>query len=180
VSFVADPDARRHSSEDALVEALGRPDDPSDIRTNTDLTNCLVFHTSGLPGSVVHEGVTRRREEADRLVRRLVERVLTGSGGDLQVSGHFWYPPGSYMGWHTNRRVPGWRVYFTHADEPGRSYFRYRDPGDASIVTSWDSRWDLRIFRVDPDRPLWHSVYSDTHRYSFGYRVVPAVASPDE
>ena len=39
------------------------------------------------------------------------------------------------------------------------------------IVTTMDSRWDLRIFRVDPAQSLWHAVYSETDRFSFGYAV---------
>lgn len=176
--FVPDPAAERHCSEQALAVAVGRSHDTSDIRTDTSLTNCVVFHTTGLPGSVVNDEVTRRREVADGLVGDLLRGlILPGAPWEIKVSGHFWYPPGSYMGWHTNHRVPGWRAYLTHAEEEGRSYFRYRDPGGGSVVTSWDGQWDLRVFRVDPARPLWHSVWSGTHRYSFGYRLVPVSAA---
>ena len=75
------------------------------------------------------------------------------------------------MGWHTNNKAPGWRAYLTHASEPGKSFFRYRDPGSGEIVTSMDKEWDLRIFNVDPNAPFWHAVYSDTDRFSFGYRI---------
>ena len=36
-----------------------------------------------------------------------------------------------------------------------------------------DSGWDVRMFRVTRDRPLWHAVYSDTDRFSLGYIVPP-------
>lgn len=173
-AYVPEPHAERHSSIDALTAALARGHDTSDIRTDPSLTNCLAFHTYGLPGSVVREEVTRHREAADGAVRDLLHRQLPwGRAVDVEVSGHFWYPPGSYMGWHTNQRVPGWRAYLTYAEQPGRSYFRYRHPSDGTVVTSWDGEWDLRVFRVGAPRPFWHAVYSETHRYSFGYRLVP-------
>ena len=31
----------------------------------------------------------------------------------------------------------------------------------------------LRLFEVDPARPLWHAVWSETDRFSFGYVVRP-------
>jgi hypothetical protein len=75
------------------------------------------------------------------------------------------------MGWHTNFKVPGWRLYITHAAEPGKSFFRYRDPENGSIVTSWDREWNFRLFKVCKEKPFWHAVYSETDRYSFGYNI---------
>jgi hypothetical protein len=101
-------------------------------------------------------------------------RHLLGYGRNLEArrSGHFWYPSGSHMAWHTNNKAPGWRVYLTHTTEPGRSFFRYRDPMTGEIFTTMDNRWDLRIFRVDPAQSLWHAVYSETDRFSFGYAII--------
>ena len=105
----------------------------------------------------------------------LVQPVLGLFGPEANMtvsnSGHFWYPPGGYMGWHTNSFNPGWRLYITYVDEPGKSFFRYRDPSTGKIVTSMDEQWDFRMFRVDRDEPLWHAVYSETNRFSMGYIV---------
>lgn len=172
-TFVPVDDAERRVSESALARA--RADDPSsDLRTDPDLSNCLVFHTGGLPGSVDDPRVVELREDVDELIRDRLRLIVGDDGLELRTSGHFWYPPGSYMGWHTNVRVPGWRAYVTYAEEPARSFFRYADPQTGEIVTSWDDGWDLRVFRVDPVRPFWHSVYSGTNRYSFGYRMLDA------
>jgi hypothetical protein len=169
--FVAVDDAEVRVSADALASARaggGR----SDLRTDPELSNCLVFHTSGLPGSVDDPGVVELREVADALIRVRLRELAGVAELDLRASGHFWYPPGSYMGWHTNARVPGWRAYVTYAEEPERSFFRFADPETGEVRTSWDDGWDLRIFRVEPDRPFWHAVYSGTDRFSFGYHVV--------
>jgi hypothetical protein len=175
--FAPVDDAEARVSAGALVAARAEGA-TSDLRTDPELSNCLVFHTSGLPGSVDDPGVVALREVADALIRDRLREVVGVAQLDLRASGHFWYPPGSYMGWHTNARVPGWRAYVTYAAEPGRSFFRFADPASGAVVTSWDDGWDLRIFRVEPDRPFWHAVYSGTDRFSFGYHVV-VPAMPD-
>ena len=37
----------------------------------------------------------------------------------------------------------------------------------------------MRLFKVSADDLMWHAVYSDTNRYSFGYRIVerPSLSS---
>lgn len=88
-------------------------------------------------------------------------------------NGQWRYPPGSHLGWHTNERFPGWRLYLSHAEAPGESYFRYRDPRDGTVVTSPDGAFDVRLFEVSAARPLWHSVASATHRFSIGWILQP-------
>lgn len=87
----------------------------------------------------------------------------------LFQSGRNWYPKNGYMGWHTNANVQGFRLYCTHAPTSRQSYFRYMDPVTQKIETSWDSSgWNFKCFRTDLE-PLWHCVYSETDRISFGY-----------
>lgn len=88
------------------------------------------------------------------------------------LSGRTWYPDnGGYMGWHTNSNNKGFRLYCSFAREPGKSFFRFRHPKTKEIVTSWDKEgWNFRIFRID-DNLLWHSVYSETDRFSIGYSL---------
>ena len=170
--FQPNPKPTWDVSEEALQSLLNGGEDVSDIRTEKGLSNCLVFHTRNLPGSVIDDQVLSLRRRVDRAVELWLESLLQDDEFSIGVTGHFWYPPGGYMGWHTNHRNPGWRVYVTYAEEPGRSFFRYRDPETDRVVTSVDDIWNLRLFRVSPEVPLWHAVYSDTHRHSFGYRIV--------
>ncbi len=85
------------------------------------------------------------------------------------------------MGWHTNSDNPGWRLYINYAEEPGKSFFRYRDPDTREIVTSIDKQLNFRLFRASMEKPLWHAIYSDTNRFSLGYRIamseIPSVAA---
>ena len=90
----------------------------------------------------------------------------------LFQSGRNWYPPRGFMGWHTNANVQGFRLYCSHAAVSGASYFRFQDPNSEAIVTSWDEAgWNFRCFRTDLE-PLWHCVYSETDRISFGYGLM--------
>ncbi len=98
----------------------------------------------------------------------------------LFQSGRNWYPPGGYMGWHTNANVQGFRLYCSHAAVPGASFFRFQDPNSKTIVTSWDEAgWNFRCFRTDLE-PLWHCVYSATDRISFGYGLMFPVDQTSE
>ena len=171
--YQPNPDAPKQVSKDTLDHILDNAEDISDIRTHSDISNCIVFHTRNLDGSLVDEGVLNMRREIDRLVaNRLQSLFMPSEPLAIQCSGHFWYPAGGYMGWHTNLRKPGWRFYISYADQPGKSFFRYRDPDSTDIVTVVDREWDFRLFRICPNKPFWHAVYSDTNRFSLGYMVV--------
>ena len=47
------------------------------------------------------------------------------SDKSIYISGHFYYPPTGFMGWHTNYKMPEERVYVTYASEKGESFIRY-------------------------------------------------------
>lgn len=86
----------------------------------------------------------------------------------IRQTGKFYYPPGGFMGWHTNSNDEGYRIYLTWCKESGKSFFRYFD---GEIKTDWEqSGWNARLFEVRKDKLYWHCVWSDTDRYSFGFR----------
>ncbi len=157
------------TSPEALELLLDAPGQVSDVAVIPGLSDATVFNSRSLAPDVDLAEVERSRREVDGLVGHLLRE--RGHDGDVRVSGHLLYPPGGFMGWHTNERVPGLRAYLTLADEPGRSWFRYWDPVSEEIVTSMDSRCDLRLFEVGGAAPFWHCVRSEVHRFSFGYRV---------
>jgi hypothetical protein len=107
--------------------------------------------------------------------KNCMEEVMSARFKHYGMSGFQHYPPGGYMGWHTNRNAPGWRLYINWVREPGKSFFRYQEPISGQIVTDWDSGMDCRLFRVgDPakqEHDLWHCVYSETDRISVGYTI---------
>ena len=166
-------DARAAVAPEALERILSSGDDIHGIAENEELSDVIAFNATHLSSSVRDNHVADLRGQLDRAVTTMLRHLLGYSWNlNARRSGHFWYPPGSHMSWHTNNKAPGWRVYLTHAIEPGRSFFRYRDPLTGEIETTMDNRWDLRIFRVDPAQSLWHAVYSETDRFSFGYAVI--------
>jgi hypothetical protein len=170
--FVPDPRALDHVSPAALDALLSAGVDRSDIRTVERLSDCVVFNTGGLGRSLLVDEVFALRRSIDERIAELVEGLFAETEKPaLRVSGHFMYPPGGHMGWHTNTRVPGWRLYINHVEEEGRSFLRYRDPRSGEIVTSLDRAFSCRLFRIDPAQPLWHAVHSETFRYSLGYNL---------
>lgn len=89
----------------------------------------------------------------------------------VAASGRFHYPPKGFMGWHTNSNMLGWRVYATRSEESGKSFFRYYKNGK-TITEDEIKGWNFRAFEVKKGNLYWHCVYSDTDRYSFGFRFV--------
>ena len=166
--------ARALVSEERLAELLASDEEVFGLESDRSLSNAIPFNVGHVADAVRSPELLALRRRGEGLVARKANETFAAERR-LKVfcSGHFWYPPGGYMAWHTNSRAPGWRVYITHAEEPGRSFFRYRDPDSGEIVTESDLEWNARAFRVDPEVPIWHAVYSDTHRFSIGFIVYP-------
>lgn len=177
--FQSDPDAHNKVSEEALEEILRLGKDVHGIATNPEISNCLKFNVDGIQDSFKNESIRLLRGRLDKVVFTKV-RKLFDVNHELLVnnSGHFLYPPGGFMGWHTNSQYPGWRLYINYAEIPGKSFFRYLDPESGKIVTSWDKQWNFRLFKIDPKRPFWHAVYSEMNRYSFGFRITLSKRPP--
>ena len=170
--FRAEPEALSKVSEAALQDVLVAGDDIHGIATDRSISNVVPFNSGKYEDAVRDEVVMVQRKALDQAMAALL-RELFDAPGKLYFteSGHFWYPHQSFMSWHTNSRVPGWRAYLSYGEDPGESFFRYRDPDSAQSVTLKDSGWNLRVFMLSANRPLWHAVYSNTNRFSFGYLV---------
>lgn len=172
-SFKPEPRAAREVSPEALDEILKRGEAINGIRTEREISNVIVFKDKFYDDAIFTEEVAATRKEVDRLVGQKMgaffkERI------EIRGSGFFLYPPQGYMGWHTNWKNPGWRLYVNYAEEPGKSFFRYRDADTGKIVTSLDREFNFRLFRASEDKLFWHAVYSDTYRYSLGFKITKA------
>jgi len=170
-SFVPSPDAARNVSPEALDTLLKSGVAPSDSVTDPQITDYILFHTTSTHALFLQDIVSLRETLDGLITRRLRELFPRRRALAPIISGQFLYPPGSHLAWHTNARVPGWRLYVVHVDDPGRSFFRYRDNPTGEIVTAWDDVWNIRLVNFDDRDPFWHAVYSDTFRFSFGYRL---------
>ena len=93
----------------------------------------------------------------------------------IYSSGHFYYPPTGFMGWHTNCGTPDDHLYITYVEKGGESFFRYKE-GDR-IITSYDEEGlNIRSFSLSGTRPyFWHCVGSNCDRFSFGYRFCDTI-----
>jgi len=92
----------------------------------------------------------------------------------VKVTGLFYYPPGGYAEWHTNRYdIVGWRFYYIRTSEPNRSWFRYKHARNETIHLAPDGKEHYNMFYLErkEDELVWHSVYSDTDRWSIGFNV---------
>lgn len=151
----------------------------SEIASRLSEENLLVIQRETEQRFVAGRDVNQIRFEninfsalTQEIARVLNERLEPKRALRLFQSGRNWYPTQGYMGWHTNANVQGFRLYCSHAEKANASYFRYQDPETAEIVTSWDEQgWNFRCFRTDLE-PLWHCVYSETDRISFGYGLM--------
>jgi hypothetical protein len=101
------------------------------------------------------------------IAQHIKDKNVTAMG----ISGRIWYPVYGFMGWHTNSNSEGLRLYCSYAKESNKSFFRYCHPDTNEIITSWDDEgWNFRIFKIS-GKHLWHSVYSETDRFSIGYTL---------
>jgi len=93
--------------------------------------------------------------------------LIEFSGATIN-SGFLHYPPGGFIGWHTNHTNPGHQFIFSWS-ESGDGYFQYYDKESEQIVQLPDaSGWQCRYFNFgsEQENHCWHSVYSNVDRVS--------------
>lgn len=171
-------DARRMADAAELARLLAGGEIIGGVVRQREIATAVPFNARQTRDAVRSAEVERCRARVDVALGNWLDVLFAGTAPPvLSPAGHWWYPPGTCFGWHTNRDYPGWRLYLTHAEEPGRSFFRYRHPESGAVVTSPDATWHLRLFEVSSTRPFWHAIYSDTHRFSIGWQVRPRSAT---
>ncbi len=103
-------------SKAALDRILASDTDVRGIATERDITNAIPFNIRSVERTVKDHQVIAGRKQLDDLVsRRMADFFERREAPLLFKSGQYWYPRGGYMGWHTNNRYPGWRLYVSHA-----------------------------------------------------------------
>lgn len=101
----------------------------------------------------------------------VVQRVAKSFPGKcVNPSGHWYYPPDGYMGWHTNSDAPFERVYLVYSDT-GDSWFMYYDENGFTCHKD-DPGWNVYQFTTPKDPLFWHAVMSHCNRFSFGFKIV--------
>lgn len=87
-----------------------------------------------------------------------------------------YYPPGGFVGWHTNWNANAYQILFTWS-RTGDGYFKYRDPQTKEIVTIQDKPgWQCRHYYFgrddEPDHHCWHAAYAGQERITLAYKFV--------
>jgi hypothetical protein len=94
--------------------------------------------------------------------------------------GATYMPEGGCMELHSNRdHYGGWRLYMHVVNtEKGKSWFSYRHPFDKSVRIIQDENERANLFRIRklPNELLWHSIWSNTDRFSWGIWLPPELA----
>lgn len=103
----------------------------------------------------------------------LVKEILNYSRGefvsDLGANDNavfLYYPPGGFVGWHTNQNNSGYQFIFSWS-EKGDGYFQYYDKKKKEIVKLPDkSGWQARYYHFGKDEAehCWHSAYTNVPR----------------
>lgn len=170
---------RMATSPEALDKILNQKINIHNIVSNPEISNVVRYddgylkdHFSKNYRKSLEKGLFEPRKMIDQVVQAKLP-LLFSDAENLVVSnsGFFLYPPGGYMGWHTNSLNPGWRIYISLSDVPEQSWFRYQEPESKKIVDLTDQKISFRLFKVCKKVPLWHAVYSDTYRYSLGFWI---------
>jgi len=123
----------------------------------------------------VHLGrLTLEPEKA--LSSPLAMKIKSIFGDKGRLSGFFYYPPGGYKEWHTDYEDPTpdpekrWRIYMLRTTKDNKSWFQYYGE-EKKVRKIMDRNGYMNIFTLPEDPPLWHAVYSNTHRWSIGIKL---------
>lgn len=88
-----------------------------------------------------------------------------------------YYPPGGFVGWHTNYDANAYQILFTWS-ENGDGYFEYYDKKTDEIVRIQDvPGWQCRHYyfgaEAEEDLHCWHAAYNGTgQRITLAYKFV--------
>jgi hypothetical protein len=87
-----------------------------------------------------------------------------------------YYPPGGFVGWHTNWNANAYQILFTWS-KTGDGYFRYWDNQEKKIVhiedkPGWQCRWYYFGREDEPDYHCWHAAYAGCDRFTLAYKFV--------
>ena len=105
----------------------------------------------------------------DPLIEEIYNFSRTEFISDLGANANavfLYYPPGGFVGWHTNQNNSGHQFIFTYS-EKGDGYFQYYDKQKQEIIVTPDSpgwRCHHHHFGKDPEEHCWHSAYTNEPR----------------
>jgi hypothetical protein len=107
-------------------------------------------------------------------LKNKVREDFTTEIGAMHAALSNYYPPGGFVGWHTNWNANCYQILFTWS-KTGNGYFKYYDKQKDEIVTIQDvPGWQCRHFyfgrKDEPDHHCWHAAYAGEPRITLAYK----------
>lgn len=110
-----------------------------------------------------------------------IHKVLYGLNAKLGTKRNAlmaYYPPGGYIGWHTNWNAPALNILFSWS-ATGDGWFKWRDPKTGEIHQMDDEPgvWTAKVGYYgtydEPDHHIWHSASTNCDRFTFSF-IIPS------
>ena len=84
-----------------------------------------------------------------------------------------YYPPGGFVGWHTNWNANAYQILFTWS-ETGDGYFKYRNQNGTIITEKDKPGWQCRHYyfgaQHEKEHHCWHAAYTNCDRITLAYK----------
>ena len=159
-----------HHSKEGITAGTKYTDEPY-------LRECLSMDEPiGAPVKHFAQPIAKMCKEAPHIWNDYRDRVKYGFAKEIGAHTSAllcYYPPGGYVGWHTNWDAGAYQILFTWSD--GNGHFRYYDKENDEIITLPDVKgWQCRhyYFGSQPHDLCWHSAYSGGERITLAYKFV--------
>ena len=108
------------------------------------------------------EGFPNRGPDPLESVQKFVRSKFVHQLGATSDALFLYYPPGGFVGWHTNQNNSGYQIVFSWS-ESGDGYFQVYDKEKQDIIRYYDKPgWNCRhqLFGQEEHEHCWHSAYT--------------------
>lgn len=154
---------------------------------NLELQKALGDKHSGFPEQHFSQPVSRMaNEDPDKWkeIEYAVKNKFPEYLGAHSSALFNYYPPGGFVGWHTNWNANAYQILFTWS-ETGEGYFKYWDNKENKVViipdvAGWQCRWYYFGHKDEPEHHCWHSAYTECDRITLAYKVLNDRAGTDK
>ena len=132
---------------------------------------------SGYPEEHYSQPMTNMASASKEKFEALKNKIrtdFTTEIGAMHAALTNYYPPGGFVGWHTNWNANCYQILFTWS-KSGDGYFKYYDKQKDEIVTIQDKPgWQCRHYyfgrKDEPDHHCWHAAYTNDERVTLAYK----------
>ena len=145
------------------------------------LEDCLSRYPElvGPPDRYFAQPISKMVREDKELWSEFMQRVKYDFASELGAHTSAllsYYPPGGFVGWHTNYDANAYQVLFTWS-ETGDGYFEYYDKKTDKItriqdVPGWQCRHYYFGAEHEEDLHCWHAAYAGCQRITLAYKFV--------